>query len=200
MGPYRTPAQTMSSLYAAEAKKRGAYRRVLRGIHRAQLVMPGRVRRRDVQRLSDQFPEVSRSVIKRIAHNKLHPMELSTLDPEQKSLCSYRDLESFLRPLGVYFAILRALATTSGNAKATVTRVIGDVEFKYVQHITALAEKYEWLKVLAYHMQFHRERQVDMVRGDYSRWAVVDKDLKYRHLVGSELMTEKRAKRCGVVF
>ncbi|KAJ7935993.1 hypothetical protein B0H13DRAFT_1589850 [Mycena leptocephala] len=78
---------------------------------------------------------------------------------------AYKNLNSIVFPMHVYFAILTAHLPRSA---ATV------YFYRYLSHLTTLATDYEWAAVFEYHTLFFNRRRNDMLAGSYDGWATSD--------------------------
>ncbi|KAJ7139512.1 hypothetical protein C8R44DRAFT_535710, partial [Mycena epipterygia] len=137
------------------------------------------------------FPTIQQpNLILEIVRHEFKPMDLARLNPRRCwdqfeggcSLKDYPSLQSLLLPLTMYFRVLQAWVSASGDAQAT--RVVGECALRYTAHLLDLVEQHPWPTVMQYHMQFHQKRRVDMDRGDYSQWGVGDRGLINRLLDG----------------
>lgn len=147
----------------------------------------------DISWMTEMFPTIQPpALISQIVKNEFRAMDLARLNPRSKrgqfaGGCSPRDyptLQSLLVPLTIYFRVLQAWIAVSGDAEAT--RVVGEAALRYNMHILDLQGQYQWPAVVRYHMHFHERRRVDMERGDYSKWAVGDRELLHRLLGDQE--------------
>ncbi|KAK7057562.1 Integrase/recombinase xerD [Favolaschia claudopus] len=86
---------------------------------------------------------------------------------------AYKSLDAVLPPLLVFFAIL----TAHFSGRRTMAPVYF---YRYIDHIMALAQDYEWAAVLKYHDLFFNRRRADMHDGTYETWAVADYELLNR--------------------
>ncbi|KAJ6569575.1 hypothetical protein B0H19DRAFT_699470 [Mycena capillaripes] len=150
----------------------------------------------DLQNMSSlhkMFATIPPATITKIVGHEFKPMDLATLNPRRcwdkfDGGCSLRDypsLQSLLVPVCLYFSVLQAgVSAMSGDSEAT--RVVGESGLRYIAHLVELEELYQWPAVVQYHMQFHNKRRQDMVHDDYSHWAVGDRELINRLLVGRQ--------------
>ncbi|KAJ7724020.1 hypothetical protein B0H16DRAFT_1209888, partial [Mycena metata] len=159
--------------------------------------------------LFDLFPFLEASQLLEIARHELRPADLYKLDSRfrdradinrpddskgKSSAKDYPSLHSFLTPLFTYFRVLSAFATSSGDAEAT--RVIADGSAHYYEHLVDLHQRYEWLAVVKYHLQYHLIRRRDMVNGDYSGWGRTDGDLMNRFLYSRVRIHPNSGSKC----
>ena len=122
-----------------------------------------------------------------ICGHNFDPDDLYTLDPQYSRRVSGGDYPAFgtlFRPLVRYFQVLIAFAGTSGDAAVVSWVASGMME--YLSHLVKLDELYRWPAVLAYHMEFHRKRIMEMARGEYGGWADIDGGLHAEYLFGKE--------------
>lgn len=166
-----------------------------------------------LEALRHMFPTTRGSYISAVANHTFEAHDLYKLDSDAarrngrtlfdlygrgttiqgEGPADYPTPEALLDPLATYFRILVA-ATAQADAGAALA--LADAGFAYVAHVVALAGRYEWAAVLAYHFDFHRTRALEMRRGELpGRWADVDVGLLARHLVGKELAVSPRAGR-----
>ncbi|KAJ7674456.1 hypothetical protein B0H17DRAFT_1082091 [Mycena rosella] len=138
----------------------------------------------DMSWMSKMFPTIPhQDMILNIVRNDFEAVDLARLDPKRtwdkfEGGCSWRNyptLQSLLMPLSIYFRVLQAWVAASRDAEAT--RIVGESALRYTMHIVDLHEQYHWPAVVHYHLQFHEKRRLDMNHGDYSKWAVGDRDL-----------------------
>ncbi|KAJ6490554.1 hypothetical protein DFH09DRAFT_1454072, partial [Mycena vulgaris] len=146
--------------------------------------------------LYDLFPSLEAGQLLEIARHDFRPSDLYKLDSrfrdrtdidrlddsrgKSHSVKDYPSLHSLITPLYMYFRVLVAFASSSGDAEAT--RVISDGSARYYEHLHDLHQRYEWSAVVEYHLQYHLIRRREMVNGDYSRWGHTDADLMNRYL------------------
>ncbi|KAJ7892379.1 hypothetical protein B0H13DRAFT_1625621, partial [Mycena leptocephala] len=79
---------------------------------------------------------------------------------------AYKNLNSIIFPMHVYFAIL----TAHFPARSAATVYF----YRYLSHLTTLATDYEWAAVFEYHTLFFNHRRSDMLAGSYDGWATPD--------------------------
>ncbi|KAJ8489578.1 hypothetical protein ONZ45_g13532 [Pleurotus djamor] len=77
------------------------------------------------------------------------------------------------RALSIYFDILIQFNVLT-TKDATIVAHISHCSSKYLRMLTKYAEAYPYPALLEYHSEFHCERLVDMMRGDYSKWMNAD--------------------------
>ncbi|KAJ7122618.1 hypothetical protein C8R46DRAFT_815203, partial [Mycena filopes] len=144
--------------------------------------------------LYDLFPSLEAGQLLEIARHEFRPADLHKLDTcfrdrsdidrledsKGKVPKDFPSLHSLINPLTLYFRVLVAFATSSGDAEAT--RVISDGSARYYEHLHDLHQRYEWAAVVEYHLQYHLLRRREMVNGDYSYWGRPDGDLQSRYL------------------
>ncbi|GLB41305.1 hypothetical protein LshimejAT787_0905200 [Lyophyllum shimeji] len=145
------------------------------------------------------FPDADRADLNAVVAHTLHPCDLRKLDPRchhhiqlchgcipprpffvtpSNSVQDYSSLDTVLVPLQIYFGIL--LARVPPSWAPSVTRNFQ----RYTARLIALADRYPWPAVRAYHMSFHQRRCVEMyTRGDYSGWGREDGELVEEHLL-----------------
>jgi hypothetical protein len=147
----------------------------------------------DISTLHKMFATIPPAMITKIVGHEFKPMDLARLNPRRCwdkfvggcSLRDYPSLQSLLVPICLYFSVLQAgVSVTSGDVDAT--RIVGESGLRYTAHLIELEELYQWPAVVQYHMQFHNKRRLEMVHDDYSQWAVGDRDLINRLLVGRQ--------------
>ncbi|KAJ7451162.1 hypothetical protein FB451DRAFT_1284888 [Mycena latifolia] len=157
--------------------------------------------------MSKLFPTIQQpDMILQIVRNEFAAVDLARLNPRRswdkfEEGCSWRDyptLQALLMPLSVYFRVLQAWVAVSRDAEAT--RIVGEAALRYTMHVLELHEKYQWPFVVQYHLQFHEMRRLDMNRGDYSKWAVGDRELKNRLLMGRERVWPRAVRRPAVMW
>ncbi|EPT02899.1 hypothetical protein FOMPIDRAFT_1029190 [Fomitopsis schrenkii] len=142
--------------------------------------------------LLDQFPSVKAGVLLDIARHDFEPSDLYKLDSK------YRDkAERSVLDLSVYFRILTAFASSSGNPLFSCHVATSTME--YLCQLQKFHEEYQWSAVLSYHMEFHHRRLREMTRGDYSKWGMIDASLQVQHLFGRERVRTAGHSQAGVL-
>ncbi|KAI0779410.1 hypothetical protein C8Q74DRAFT_1175080, partial [Fomes fomentarius] len=154
--------------------------------------------------LLDLFPTIEGSVLLEIARHDFKPGDLYKLDTRHKERASRQVLElssgivsvrdqaprdypsfnSLYIPLSTYFNVLAGFASTSGDANALYH--LSASTTVYLARLAQFSQDYQWAAVVAYHFDFHYKRRRDMLRGDYSGWAMIDTGLQAEHLIGKE--------------
>jgi hypothetical protein len=94
----------------------------------------------------------------------------------------YPNRRSLFDPLIRYFSMLQIFVAQSAGVNSAVQVIYATGE--YMRQLENIAHKYEWDAVLRYHFEFHSVRLADMRAGDYSGWAVFDRNLGGQYLDG----------------
>ncbi|KIJ34921.1 hypothetical protein M422DRAFT_782663 [Sphaerobolus stellatus SS14] len=94
----------------------------------------------------------------------------------------YPTQRSLFDPLTRYFQMVQLYILYSAgiNSAGQVIFALGE----YLRQLQNLAAEYEWNAVLRYHFEFHSIRLAEMRSGDYSGWAVFDRNLGGQYLDG----------------
>ncbi|KAF8073534.1 hypothetical protein FPV67DRAFT_1376490, partial [Lyophyllum atratum] len=148
--------------------------------------------------LQSLFPTIDPAVLNAITNHTLQPWDLRNLDPRcvvpaQHSHLPllfagtqvflrpinksehYTSLDTILVPLQNYFRVLVAHSQSATIASSFL---------QYNAHISALADRYPWPAVRAYHMAFFKRRCFEMsMRGDYTGWGHGDAEPFDEHLL-----------------
>ncbi|KAJ7825520.1 hypothetical protein B0H13DRAFT_1547354, partial [Mycena leptocephala] len=145
--------------------------------------------------LRSLFPDIELACITAVITHELKASDLYKLDVQVKdseptySLSvtgtfemnvskhkAYKNLNSIVFPMHVYFAILTAhLPCSAATVVKTYKWFLTTVYFyRYLSHLTTLATDYEWAAVFEYHTLFFNHRCNDMLAGSYDGWATSD--------------------------
>ncbi|KAJ8472986.1 hypothetical protein ONZ45_g16463 [Pleurotus djamor] len=144
--------------------------------------------------ISDHFPEIEASLVQAIGKHEFRPQQLGklvatlTAKPSTTILAvnsegslsatehaptkDLPDFSTFIRAFGMYSLILIRHVATCGNPL-----VITEVSAGLITHSNTLHEYsklYSYTAILNYHMSFHARRIPEMLKGDFSRWALED--------------------------